>query len=387
MKLKYVSIGFFLLLSIFLASCNTQQQTSTPDQNETTQQEKVATLKIYTTLYPLEDFTKKIGGEYVEVESVMPPGADAHTFEPTTKQMMSIAEADAFIYNGLGMEPFAEKMAEALRNEKVKMVEATHDIETIVHDEAHAHEETQHSDEAHAHEEEQHSDEAHAHDGEQHSDEAHAHEEEQHSDEAHAHDEEQHSDEAHAHDEEQHSDEAHGHDHGDFDPHVWLDPYRSITLAENIKNTLVELKPDAKKEFEKNYESLKTELQKLDEEFHQLADSKENPEMIVSHAAYGYWEEVYGIHQIPVTGLSPTDEPSQKDIEKIIKMANEKQIKYILFEQNVTPKVVEIVQKEINAEPLYLHNLESLTEEDRQNEEDYFSLMRKNLEALDKALK
>jgi len=352
MKVNFISLGIILVLSIFLASCNTQQQTSTPNQNETTQQEKVETLKIYTTLYPLEDFAKKIGGEYVEVESVMPPGADAHTFEPTTKQMMSIAEADAFIYNGLGMEPFAEKMAETLRNEKVKMVEATHDIETIVHNEAHAHEEEQHSDEAHAHEEEQHSDEAHTHEEEQHSES-----------------------------------NPHGHDHGNFDPHVWLDPYRSITLAENIKNTLVELKPDAKEEFEKNYELLKAELQKLDEEFHQLADSKENPEMIVSHAAYGYWEEVYGIHQIPVTGLSPTDEPSQKDLEKIIQMANEKQIKYILFEQNVTPKVAEIVQNEINAEPLYLHNLESLTEEDRQNEEDYFSLMRKNLKALDKALK
>ena len=364
MKVNFISLGIILVLSIFLASCNTQQQTSTPNQNETTQQEKVETLKIYTTLYPLEDFVKKIGGEYVEVEGVMPPGADAHTFEPTTKQMMSIAEADAFIYNGLGMEPFAEKMAEALRNEKVKMVEATHDIETIVHDESHAQGETQHSDETHAHEEEQHSDEAHAHEEEQHSDEAHAHVEEQHSES-----------------------DPHGHDHGNFDPHVWLDPYRSITLAENIKNTLVELKPDAKEEFEKNFESLKTELQKLDEEFHQLADSKENPEMIVSHAAYGYWEEVYGIHQIPVTGLSPSDEPSQKELEKIIQMANEKQIKYILFEQNVTPKVAEIIQKEINAEPLYLHNLESLTKEDRKNGEDYFSLMRKNLETLDKALK
>ena len=49
--------------------------------------------------------------------------------------------------------------------------------------------------------------------------------------------------------------------------------------------------------------------------------------------------------------------------------------------------MAEIIQKEINAEPLYLHNLESLTEEDRQNGEDYFSLMKKNLEALDKVLK
>ena len=377
MKLKYMSLGFILVLSIFLASCNTQQ-TSTSNENgtETKQNEEVETLKIYTTLYPLEDFANKIGGEYVDVESIMPSGADAHTFEPTSKQMMKIAEANAFIYNGLGMEPFAEKMAEALRNEKVKMIEATQGIKTIAHEKEHTHGDEQHSEEVHVHEEEQHSEEAHAHEEEQHSEEVHAHEEEQHSEEVHAHEEEQHSES-----------DPHGHDHGDFDPHVWLDPYRSIALAENIKNTLVELKPDAKEEFEKNFETLKTELQKLDEEFHQLADSKENPEMIVSHAAYGYWEEVYGIHQIPITGLSPSVEPSQKDLEAIIKIANEKQIKYILFEQNVTPKVAEIVQKEINAEPLYLHNLESLTEKDRQNEEDYFSLMRKNLEALDKALK
>ena len=60
--------------------------------------------------------------------------------------------------------------------------------------------------------------------------------------------------------------------------------------------------------------------------------------MIVSHAAYGYWEEVYGNHQIPVTGLSPSDEPSQKELEKIIQMANEKQIKYILFETKCNAK-------------------------------------------------
>ena len=341
MKTKYLSLGFILVLSIFLASCNTQQKSSAPNENETkiTQQEEVKLLKIYTTLYPLEDFAKKIGGAYVDVESIMPNGADAHTFEPTSKQMTMIAEANAFIYNGLGMEPFAEKMAEALDKEKVKMIEATQGIKIVTHEETHIHEEEQHSEEAHAHEEEQHSES-----------------------------------------------DPHGHDHGDFDPHVWLDPYRSITLAENIKNTLVELKPDAKEEFERNFELLETELQTLDEEFHILAESKENPEMIVSHAAYGYWEEVYGIHQIPITGLSPSVEPSQKDLEKIIQLANEKQIQYILFEQNVTPKVAEIIQKEINAKPLYLHNLESLTEEDRQNGEDYFSLMRKNLDALDKVL-
>ncbi|WP_077212278.1 metal ABC transporter solute-binding protein, Zn/Mn family [Bacillus dakarensis] len=353
MKIKL--IGFMLVLSIFLAGCNTQQQNaSTSNEDEIAHKEQ---LKVYTTLYPLEDFIKKIGGDYVDVESIMPPGADAHTFEPTTKQMTYIAEADAFIYNGLGMEPFAEKMGTALKNEKVRLIEATDGIESIVHEEDHLHQETEHE---HAEEDD------------------HSHEEDHTDIDDHDHEDDHAETDNHDH---------HGHDHGDFDPHVWLDPYRSIILAENIKNTLTELNPDGKEDFEKNFLSVKAELEKLDEEFHELVEAKEHPEMIVSHAAYGYWEESYGIHQIPVAGLSPTDEPTQRDLEKIIKLAREKQIKHILFEQNVTQNVAEIIRKEINAEPLYLHNLEALTKEDRKNGEDYFSIMRKNLETLGIALK
>lgn len=49
------------------------------------QKENKDTLDIYTTIYPLEDFTKKIGGEYVNVKSVYPPNVEAHTYEPRLK--------------------------------------------------------------------------------------------------------------------------------------------------------------------------------------------------------------------------------------------------------------------------------------------------------------
>ena len=65
------------------------------------------TLLVYTSIYALADFTEKIGGEFVEVESIYPPNADAHTYEPTSKDMVNIAESDIFIYSGVGMEPFA----------------------------------------------------------------------------------------------------------------------------------------------------------------------------------------------------------------------------------------------------------------------------------------
>ncbi|WP_418162061.1 metal ABC transporter solute-binding protein, Zn/Mn family, partial [Benzoatithermus flavus] len=160
-------------------------------------------LTIYTTVYPLEDFTKKIGGDAVNVKSVYPPGVEAHTFEPTPKTVQQIADADAFIYIGHGMEPFAEKLQETLQNEHVRFLVATNGIELLEsnHEQEHAH-------------------------GEGHKDE-----------------------------------------HRDKDPHVWLDPIRSISIAENIRDLLMELKPEKKDLFMQNFETLKMKLERLDGQF------------------------------------------------------------------------------------------------------------------------
>lgn len=314
----------FIGLLLILAACNTNDENASSAAGV---QNTDDTVTMFTSIYPLEDFAKKIGGDHVQVNTLIPPGADSHTFEPTSKDILDIAKADAFIFNGFGMESYAEKVKETLKNEDVVFVEAAEGIEAIPHD--------------------------HEHDGDEHQ-------------------------------EEEHDD---GHHHGDQDPHVWIDPYQAIVLAENIKTTLVELKPEAREEFEENFETLKQDLEALDEKFHQLVDSKENPEMIVSHAAYGYWEKSYGIKSIPIAGLSSSQEPSQSELTKLIQVAKEKDLKYVIFEQNITPKVAKVIQDEIGAEPLYLHNLSTLTDEDITNGEDYFSLMERNLETLDKALR
>ncbi|MCG3056927.1 zinc ABC transporter substrate-binding protein, partial [Escherichia coli] len=69
----------------FLAGCgadNSDEQASSKDDK----------LTVYTTIFPLQDFTKKIGGDEVNVESVLPPGVDAHSYDPTTKDMVEIAK-------------------------------------------------------------------------------------------------------------------------------------------------------------------------------------------------------------------------------------------------------------------------------------------------------
>nr|WP_205093096.1 zinc ABC transporter substrate-binding protein [Thalassobacillus pellis] len=292
-------------------------------------------LQIYTTVYSLKDFTEKIGGQFVEVSSILPPGTDSHTFEPDTQQMIEIAEADAFIYNGAGLEGYASQIADVIEEENVSILEAAKGIDLKKH--THDHVDT------HGSEDKESEDEA-----------GHAGHE--------------------------------GHNHGERDPHVWLDPILSIKLAEQIKDLLIEMKPDRKEAFTKNFQQLKKELTDLDQEFHEKLSAQEEDKIIVSHAAYGYWEEAYGLEQISIAGLSPTDEPSQKELEKIIEIAEQNNINHVLFEQNVTSKVAEVVKQEIGGEALQLHNISVLTEEDIANNEDYFSLMKQNLQVLVKAL-
>ncbi|MFZ3589324.1 metal ABC transporter solute-binding protein, Zn/Mn family [Bacillus sp. DJP31] len=348
MKTNYLLLALLLLLSSFLFGCTPKEeklQEKTENGSAT-----VEKLKVYTTIFPLEDFTKKIGGEHVEVISVYPPGVDAHTFEPTAKTMVDISESDAFIYSGAGLEGFVDAAIEVLQKEDIMIVKAADGIEFAEVD--------------HAGEDE--------HEGETEAEHAEHAGEDEHEGETEA----EHAEHA---GEDEHND-------GDHDPHVWLDPILATQLAENILHTLEKLKPEAKEEFEKNFNELKLELEKLDGEFKQVIDQASNKEILVSHAAYGYWESRYGIKQISVSGLSPTNEPSQQELTKIIETAKEHNIQYVIFEQNVSTKIAEIVKNEIKAEALTLHNLEALTEEDSKKNEDYFSIMRRNLETLKTAL-
>ena len=313
---------FLIILSIFIAGCSSADESSKANNEQ---------LEIYTSIYPIQYAIERIGGDTVEAKTVYPPGVDAHSYEPTTKDITALADSDAFIYLGAGMESFAESAADALASQDVQLIEIGE------------HEELFHVEESH-----------HDHDAD--SEESHDHE----------HD---------------------GHSHGDHDPHIWIDPLRMIEMAAIIKDDLIELNPDKESYYNENFTSLKTDLLALDETFQETLEAKENKHILVSHAAFGYWEERYGIEQISINGLSSASEPSQKELTEIIDQANSYDLDYIIFEQNSSNRVSEIIQNEIGADVLIIHNLSVLTEDDLDNGEDYLSLMQYNLDVLDRATK
>lgn len=300
-------------------------------QNEATNHQTKEKLTIYTSVYPIQYAVEKIGGDTIQALSVFPPGVDAHSYEPTTKTLTNLAKGDAFIYMGAGMEGFSESIADALESEEIELIELGNHEELF--------EENHHEDE-------------------------HNHEEESNN---HHHDD--------------------GHNHGDHDPHIWIDPLRMIEMSHIITEYLSQLDPRNKELYHTNYQLLKEDLSKLDLEFQETLQSKTDKQILVSHAAYGYWEVRYGITQIPINGLSSTSEPSQRDLVQIIEQAKDSKLKYVIFEQNATSKVSSIIQDYIGAEALTIHNLAVLTEKDIRENMDYLLLMRHNLNVLAQATK
>lgn len=329
--MKRLSLLCILSFILFIAACGKQGEANTAEGDQ---------LDIYTTVYPLQYFTERIGGTEVKVQSIYPPGANEHTFEPTQKDMIALADADLFFYIGLGLEGFVENAKKTLAEENVEMVaviDGVPDSALEVNEDEHDHHEDEGSE---------------------------------------THD---HATDA--------AEEGHeGHDHGDTDPHVWISPKISQDLALTVKNKLVKASPENEQLFEENYQSLVSELQQLDTHFEEMSQAASSKTFFVSHAAFGYLADTYGLEQIAIAGLNSQQEPSQKELTKIIDMAREKNVKYILFEQNVNSKLTEVIQKEIGAESLVLHNLGVLSKEDIANEETYFTLMQKNLETLKTAL-
>ncbi|MDF0727661.1 zinc ABC transporter substrate-binding protein [Cytobacillus sp. S13-E01] len=316
MKMKILTPIFLILTFLALSACSNNVNLNKNSQNKDTR-------TIYTTIYPLQYFAERIGGGNINVELIIPSGSDAHTFEPTTKTMVSLAESDAFIYTGTGLEGFANSIIDAVKNEDVLIVNATNNVDIIKAKET-------------------------ENDAEE--------------------------------DSEEHEEET------DRDPHFWLEPKRSISAALNIKNALVQLIPDQKEEIEKNFNSLKMDLEQVDSEFINMVNNAQNKNFLVSHSAYGYWEDSYGLKQIGISGLSPSDEPSQKQLIDLINLVKENNITYIFFEENSTTKIAETVQRETGTKILTLYNLESISDQNRSNNEDYISLMKKNIQALKQGL-
>jgi len=88
-------------------------------------------LKVITTLFPLYDMAKNIGADNSDVSLLLPPGVEAHSFEPKPSDIVKINEADVFVYTGRFMEPWAEEIIKGAANKNLIVVDASHGTKMI----------------------------------------------------------------------------------------------------------------------------------------------------------------------------------------------------------------------------------------------------------------
>ncbi len=171
------------------------------------------------------------------------------------------------------------------------------------------------------------------------------------------------------------------------DPHIWLSPLIAQRQAENILNTFIEIDSENAEYYKKNFESLKTRFLTLDMSMRKIFSDCESRTIVTSHDAFGYLASDYGLTQLPISGLSPEEEPSPKKMAEVVDFAKRNKVEYIFFETLVSPRLAETIAKEIGAETLVFNPIEGLSDSELKEGKDYFSIQESNLASIKIALK
>lgn len=237
-----------LLAACILASCGIEKSAEpvvTADVEETTVTQE--TISVTSSIMPVSSVINAIGGEYVEVNTIIPAGISPHGFDLSAQDVVAIEDSEiAFI---IGLEQIDGFLEKPLANKKhVELAEGMELLEAAAHD---------HSD--------------------------HGDEHDEHADEEH-HDEDEHDE----HEEEEHEEHS-------VDAHVWLGKDNIIMIAEKVRDELSLILPEQAELFATNTEIFKSELETIYNDFSENTSGKIPREFIVFHDAYNYLIQSAGI--------------------------------------------------------------------------------------------
>jgi zinc transport system substrate-binding protein len=182
---------------------------------------------------------------------------------------------------------------------------------------------------------------------------------------------------AHGHEGEPGHDDEHG--HGMLDPHVWLNPMNMAVIGSAIEEKLAQVDAANAATYQSNSQSLRTAMTALDEKFSTGLGSCTITTMVVSHEAFAYLAEAYGLTQVGISGLSPDAEPSPARIKDVVNVVADNGVTTIYYETLVDPKVAQTLADETGAKTAVLDPLEGLQPD---STGDYISVMESNLATL-----
>lgn len=313
----------FILASllVFASGCERNKVNNTADKNAP----MTVKVKIVATIFPLYDIALQIAGDKAEVEMLLPVGAEVHSYEPTSRDIIKIRESNLFINIGLSADPWTEAIIDDVKSEHFNVIS----VGEIV---------------------------------------------------GHEHDDDD-DDDDHNHD-----DDDHNHS---FDEHVWTSIENVEEIAEGVFRRLCEIDPENTAYYRVNYEAYEKQLEILDEKFERAIEASRNKTLVFADRfPFLYFTEEYDLDYIAAfPGCSSETEPSAATVSQIIDFVRKNNIKAVLYTETSNGKVPDIICEETGAQKLLMHSCHNVTKKQLDEGITYLQLMENNLEAVKQALR
>lgn len=250
---------------------------------------------VFISVTPQKYLLEKIAGDKVQIEVLVQPGHNPHSYDPTARQMARLAKADMLMTTGV---PFEQVWLPRIRRLNTEMA-IINTLEGIT---------------------------------------------EQKQNYAVHHDE--HTDHGH-HEEKAGSEHHEGHDHKGDDPHVWMDPVKASAQARIMTRALKAALPEQADSFEQNYQLLAEELEALDHEIHETFKNYEGRTFMVFHPAWGHFAARYHLEQVAIEYQGKS--PSARQLVGLSEKAKAENIKVILVQEQFNQKPAERIAENIGA--------------------------------------
>ena len=305
-------------------------------------------ISIVATIFPQYDFARRIAGDKADIKMMLKPGMEAHSYEPSPKDIIGISKCDLFLNVGGESESWLEAVLESADNPRMKVVSAMDCVEPIEEETSegmqsreHHHEHGEHEHEEHEHENE--SDSDHHHDGE---------EEEE------------------------------------YDEHVWTSPMNAIAIVNRINQALCELDPDNAEFYCDNTNEYVNELMELDNSFREVvAGSKRNLIIFGDRFPLLYFVREYGLdYYAAFPGCAAETEPSAATVAFLINTVKREKVPLVLYIELSSHKVADAIAESTGTGTAQFNTCHNISARDFSAGESYLSLMRANVELLREAL-
>ncbi|WP_049915150.1 metal ABC transporter substrate-binding protein [Haloferax mucosum] len=314
------------------------------------------------------DVARHVAGDAASAETLVPTGQHGHGWEPDPDIQGRVLESDLFVHGPTTFQPWADDILTALDADDSAVT--TVDIAANV--DLHEFDDDEHDHDSHSDHE---ADARHNENDTHHNDsDVHHNENDTHHDD---------HDEGDAH----HDD--HSHNHGPVDPHFWMDPHRVETATETLRDAFQSVDDANADAYAENAESYRKSLSDLHAAYESGLETRERDVILVAgHNAFGYLSDRYGFDIVALTGLSPDEEPSPRDIERAQEAIAEHGIRHVLSDPLTSDRAANQLVAETDAEDvLPFTPIPGLTQEWADENWGYIDIMRNvNLPSLRTAL-